>query len=81
MIGVPLLSTNIQLLLLQLPPPGTKLSAGFQWSQFPPLEKLLRGYMEEYYELSIEVCQSILQQEFNNKLVLKVQEMATFHGK
>lgn len=64
----------------QLPPHGTKLAAGFQWSQFPPLEKLLRSHMEEYYELSIEVCQSILQQEFNNKLVHKVQEMASFYG-
>eukprot|EP00979_Chaetoceros_neogracilis_P000444 scaffold107_cov269-Chaetoceros_neogracile.AAC.36 len=64
----------------QLPPHGSKLAAGFQWSQFPPLEKLLRSHMEEYYELSIEVCQSILQQEFNNKLVHKVQEMATFYG-
>jgi len=64
----------------ELPPHGSKLAAGFQWSQFPPLEKLLRSHMEEYYELSIEVCQSILQQEFNNKLVHKVQEMASFYG-
>jgi len=63
-----------------IPPPGTKLTQGFQWAQFPPLEKFLRKYMEEYYELSIEKCQSVLQQEFNNKLVKKVIEMATFYG-
>lgn len=63
-----------------LPPPGTKLAQGFQWAQFPPLEKYLKDHMEEYYELSIEKCQSVLQQEFNNKLVTKVIEMATFYG-
>lgn len=62
------------------PPSGTKLRQGFQWSQFPPLEKFLRDHMEEYYELSIEKCQSVLQQEFNNRLVKKVLEIASRNG-
>jgi len=63
-----------------MPPPGNKLKPGFHWGHFPPLEKLLRSHMEEYYELSIKKCQSTLQQEFNNKLVKKTQYLAYWHG-
>ncbi len=63
-----------------MPPPGNKLKPGFHWGHFPPLEKLLRSHMEEYYELSIKKCQSTLQQEFNNRLVKKTQYLAYWHG-
>ena len=62
------------------PPKGTVIVNGFYWGQFPPLEKVLRSYMEEYYELSIEKCQSRTQQAFNNKLVILVREEANKYG-
>ncbi len=62
------------------PPKGTVILNGFYWGQFPPLEKVLRSYMEEYYELSIEKCQSRTQQAFNNKLVTLVKAEASKFG-
>ena len=62
------------------PSHGTVIVNGFYWGQFPPLEKVLRSYMEEYYELSIEKCQSRTQQAFNNKLVALIQTEASKHG-
>jgi hypothetical protein len=64
----------------QFPPSGTTILNGFYWGQFPPLEKVLRSYMEEYYELSIEKCQSRTQQAFNNKLVTLVTNEAKSYG-
>jgi len=62
------------------PAEGTLILNGFYWGQFPPLEKVLRSYMEEYYELSIEKCQSRTQQAFNNKLVTLIKSEAAKYG-
>lgn len=62
------------------PAKGSVIENGFFWGQFPPLEKVLRSHMEEYYELSIEKCQSRTQQAFNNDLVSRIQEEAKNYG-
>lgn len=62
------------------PPRGQTIELGFYWAQYPPLEKILRAHMEEYYELSITKCQSRAQQSFNNKLVALVTTEARKHG-
>eukprot|EP00523_Entomoneis_sp_CCMP467_P008947 CAMPEP_0168722512 /NCGR_PEP_ID=MMETSP0724-20121128/2636_1 /TAXON_ID=265536 /ORGANISM="Amphiprora sp., Strain CCMP467" /LENGTH=810 /DNA_ID=CAMNT_0008769187 /DNA_START=110 /DNA_END=2542 /DNA_ORIENTATION=+ len=59
-----------------LPPPGSKLPASFVWSHYPPLEKILRDHMEEYYHLSLQKRQSAAQQAFNNALVHIVRDYA-----
>jgi len=59
---------------------GTSIYNGFYWGQYPPLEKVLRSHMEEYYELSITKCQSRAQQAFNNKLVALVKGEAEQYG-
>ncbi|CAB9506591.1 expressed unknown protein [Seminavis robusta] len=56
-----------------LPGPGHVLPEGFFWAHYPPLEKVLKDNMAEYYELSITKCQSAQQQSFNNTLVLLVR--------
>ena len=63
-----------------LPERGSVIDLGFYWGQYPPLEKILRNHMEEYYELSVNKCQSRAQQEFNNKLVSLVELEATKYG-
>jgi len=62
------------------PPKGTIIGKGFLWNTFPPLVQLMRDHMEEYYEYSIERCQSSLQQEFNNRLVQKIKETSKNYG-
>jgi hypothetical protein len=63
-----------------LPKPGSVINLGFYWGQYPPLEKILRNHMEEYYELSVNKCQSRAQQEFNNRLVSFVELEAKTYG-
>ena len=60
-----------------LPPPGHVLPDKFIWSHYPPLEQVLKNYMEQYYEHSINACQSAEQQQFNQSLVDYVHEAAT----
>lgn len=62
------------------PKSGSVIELGFYWGQYPPLEKILRNHMEEYYELSVNKCQSRAQQEFNNKLVSLVVHEAHEYG-
>jgi hypothetical protein len=62
------------------PPEGTIITKGFLWNTFPPLVQIMRDHMEEYYEYSIERCQSSLQQEFNNRLVQRIKDTSTEYG-
>lgn len=62
------------------PPEGTIITKGFLWNAFPPLVQIMRNHMEEYYEYSIEKCQSSLQQEFNNRLVQKIKDTSAEYG-
>jgi len=63
-----------------LPPDGHVIPKNFFWGQYTPLENVLRNHMEEYYELSIKMCQSQEQQEFNNRLVRLVKDEAEKNG-
>ncbi|KAL7577369.1 hypothetical protein ACA910_002100 [Epithemia clementina (nom. ined.)] len=59
-----------------LPKSGHEMPASFVWSHYPPLEKVLRDHMEEYYHLSLQKRQSAAQQAFNNELVQIVRQVA-----
>ena len=59
-----------------LPGAGYVLQPSFVWSHYPPLEKILREHMEEYYHLSLQKRQSASQQAFNNRLVDVVRKFA-----
>lgn len=63
-----------------LPGPGHVLPEGFFWAHYPPLEKVLKDNMAEYYELSITKCQSAQQQSFNNTLVELVRAESNRQG-
>lgn len=63
-----------------LPGPGHVLPEGFFWAHYPPLEKVLKDNMAEYYELSITKCQSAQQQSFNNELVDLVRAESNRQG-
>lgn len=60
----------------EIPGPGSVIEEGFFWAHYPALEKVLRAQMPEYYELSTTKCQSKLQQQFNNDLVVKIRAKA-----
>ena len=59
-----------------LPKAGHEMPSSFVWSHYPPLEKVLRAHMEEYYHLSLQKRQSAAQQAFNNELVQVVRKVA-----
>lgn len=63
-----------------LPGPGFSLPEGFFWAHYPPLEKVLKDNMAEYYELSVTKCQSAQQQSFNNTLVQYVRAESDRQG-
>jgi len=63
-----------------IPGPGHVLPDGFFWAKYPPLESVLKKHMPEYYRLSMEMCQSVNQQAFNNCLVEEVRAAATERG-
>lgn len=60
----------------ELPGPGHVLPNRFFWAHYPPLEAVLKENMAEYYQLSMNECQSVQQQLFNNRLVVLVREVA-----
>jgi len=53
---------------------------GFEWNKYPPLEEILRANMCEYYDLSSNSPQSIIQRNFNNRLVALIRKTATENG-
>jgi hypothetical protein len=59
-----------------IPGRGHVLPDGFFWARYPPLENILKKHMAEYYRLSMEMCQSVDQQSFNNRLVQEVMAEA-----
>jgi len=63
-----------------LPGRGHVLTARFFWAHYPPLESVLKEAMPMYYHLSISSCQSVEQQDFNNKLVQKILRAAYDRG-
>jgi len=63
-----------------LPDSGHVLQHRFFWAHYPPLEAVLKEAMPKYYSLSIEKCQSVEQQNFNNDLVTRVLEVANRRG-
>jgi hypothetical protein len=59
-----------------IPGRGHVLPDGFFWARYPPLENILKKHMAENYRLSMEMCQSVDQQSFNNRLVQEVMAEA-----
>ena len=58
----------------------TTIELGFFWRDYPALEQVLFDNMSDYYMVSAGKRQSKLQQNFNNKLVAKIRQIATDHG-
>jgi len=59
---------------------GTVLRDGFKWTDYPPLDIILRENMAEYYELSMSSKVSAEQREFNREMVAKIKFEALNYG-
>lgn len=68
---------------LMMPPKlerGGTIPENFVWAHFPVLESILKDCMADYYDLSLRHCQSQEQQNFNNRLVILIQDEAKRQG-
>jgi len=59
---------------------GHVLTEGFPFALYPPLEKILKENMGQYYQNSIENCQSVAQSNFTGSLVRAVRKEVNSRG-